>query len=385
MASMETAAAADVFEDERLAVVDEEPQKKSKKVAALDAFRGLTIVVSMYTHIYISHDTGGPLFFLFIVSVTIAFALKRVLKMGAAVKMVNMVRSLCHLPHIPMAMVHRYRPDIWLTTLLLHTSCLGPFEPEGLLSSISSVLSGSIEIHYGHVLTHKERLKHWLLMGFPLLVLGILLPFTNAIPINKQLYSFSYCLLHGWCGWSCSLSFLHIDMIDVWGLRTPFLFLEYIGMNAMLVFVLAAQALFPEFVNGCYYESPDNTLLSNGSKFLFHHNNMVFLVFGMSLICFFFLFIKFAGILRQACLSYVLFVLTSSDLLARIKYRTLFSILVNHAFMHKLSFVFFPCDLSSCSAVRTRSKDSIGLIFHINVDEILCHQKAREGSNKKKS
>jgi heparan-alpha-glucosaminide N-acetyltransferase len=80
--------------------------------------------------------------------------------------------------------------------------------------------------------THKERLKHWLLMGFSLLVLGIILHFTNgncqyvfifgyepvvenfthyiftmhcstftAIPINKQLYSFSYvCFTAGAAG-----------------------------------------------------------------------------------------------------------------------------------------------------------------------------------------
>lgn len=34
--------------EERLAVVEEEPRKKSKRVAALDAFRGLTIVVYIY-------------------------------------------------------------------------------------------------------------------------------------------------------------------------------------------------------------------------------------------------------------------------------------------------------------------------------------------------
>lgn len=41
-------AAAEAPEKERLAVVEEEPRKKSKRVAALDAFRGLTIVVYIY-------------------------------------------------------------------------------------------------------------------------------------------------------------------------------------------------------------------------------------------------------------------------------------------------------------------------------------------------
>ncbi|RLM59167.1 hypothetical protein C2845_PM18G03410 [Panicum miliaceum] len=150
--------------------------------------------------------------------------------------------------------------------------CLAPFEPEGLLSSISSILSGTIGIHYGHVLIHfkvisenslrpghKERLKHWLLMGFSLLVLGILLHFTKAIPINKQLYSFSYvCFTGGAAGIVLSAFYI---LIDVWGLRTPFLFLEWIGMNAMLVFVLGAQGILAAFVNGWYYKSPDNSLV----------------------------------------------------------------------------------------------------------------------------
>ena len=53
------------------------------------------------------------------------------------------------------------------------------------------------------------------------------------------------------------------EQIDIWRLRTPFLFLEWIGMNAMLVFVMAAQGIFAAFVNGWYYESQDKTLVSN--------------------------------------------------------------------------------------------------------------------------
>lgn len=51
--------------------------------------------------------------------------------------------------------------------------------------------------------------------------------------------------------------------IDIWGYRTPFLFLEWIGMNAMLVFVMAAQGIFAAFINGWYYETPDNSLVSS--------------------------------------------------------------------------------------------------------------------------
>lgn len=142
--------------------------------------------------------------------------------------------------------------------------CRGPFEPEGLMSSISSILSGTIGIHYGHVLVHykghAERLKHWVSMGFALIVLAFILHFTDAIPMNKQLYSFSYlCLTTGAGGIVFSAFYL---LIDVWGWRTPFLFLEWIGMNAMLVFVMAAQGIFAGFINGWYYKSPENNLVN---------------------------------------------------------------------------------------------------------------------------
>ncbi|GAA0147161.1 hypothetical protein Leryth_000914 [Lithospermum erythrorhizon] len=150
--------------------------------------------------------------------------------------------------------------------------CHAPFDPEGLLSSISAILSGVIGIHYGHVLIHfkghGERLKQWVSMGLVLLVLAIILHFTDAIPLNKQLYSFSYvCFTGGAAGIVFSGFYI---LIDIWGLRTPFLFLEWIGMNAMLVFVMAAQGIFAGFINGWYYNDPDNNLVNWIQQHLFN-------------------------------------------------------------------------------------------------------------------
>ncbi|XP_042428405.1 heparan-alpha-glucosaminide N-acetyltransferase-like [Zingiber officinale] len=180
---------------------------------------------------------------------------------------------------------HLYSQPVWIRSkACTHSSpnvgplredaapwCLAPFEPEGLLSSVSAILSGTIGVHYGHVLIHvkdhSERLKHWLVMGIALLTCGFTLHFSNAIPLNKQLYSFSYvCVTAGAAGLVLSAFYA---MIDVWGLRAPFLWLEWIGMNAMLVFVMAAQGIFPAFVNGWYYETPNNSLVHWIQKHVF--------------------------------------------------------------------------------------------------------------------
>ncbi|XP_022007303.1 heparan-alpha-glucosaminide N-acetyltransferase [Helianthus annuus] len=144
------------------------------------------------------------------------------------------------------------------------TWCRAPFEPEGLLSSISAILTGVIGIHYGHVLIHfkghAERLKQWVTMGVGLLIVAILLHFTDAIPINKQLYSISYvCFTAGAAGVVFSAFYI---LIDIWGKRTPFLLFEWIGMNAMLVFVLGAQGILAGFINGWYYKNVDNNLVN---------------------------------------------------------------------------------------------------------------------------
>lgn len=44
-------------------------------------------------------------------------------------------------------------------------------------------------------------------------------------------------------------------------------------MNAMLVYVMAAEGIFAGFINGWYYDDPQNTLV------YIHH--IVFLLFGM--------------------------------------------------------------------------------------------------------
>ncbi|KAI9099125.1 hypothetical protein K1719_024892 [Acacia pycnantha] len=149
--------------------------------------------------------------------------------------------------------------------------CYASFEPEGILSSISAVLSTVIGLHFGHVLVHfqdhSSRLKHWLLMGLALLISGVILHFTHAIPLNKQLYTLSYvCVTSG----AAALVFsAFYTMVDIWGLKYLFLPFKWIGMNAMLVYVMAAEGIFAAFINGWYYDDPHNTLIYWIQKHIF--------------------------------------------------------------------------------------------------------------------
>jgi heparan-alpha-glucosaminide N-acetyltransferase len=158
--------------------------------------------------------------------------------------------------------------------------CLAPFEPEGILSSVSAILSTIIGVHYGHVLVHikahTDRLIHWSSMGAALLILGFILHFSHAIPLNKQLYTFSYvCVTSGAAALVFSLFYFLVDIV---GMRNFFLPLEWIGMNAMLVYVMAAAGIFEGFLNGWYYKSTNNTLVYWVKKHVFvkvWHSNKV--------------------------------------------------------------------------------------------------------------
>ncbi|XP_044974129.1 uncharacterized protein LOC123442091 [Hordeum vulgare subsp. vulgare] len=141
--------------------------------------------------------------------------------------------------------------------------CASPFEPEGLLSSFSAVLSTIIGVHYGHVLvhmkSHMDRLKQWVTMGVALLLLGIILHFSHAIPLNKQLYTLSYiCVTAGAAGIIFSMLYFLVDVVHLCYVFAP---LRWVGMNAMLVYVMAAAGIFEGFLNGWYYDGPNNTLV----------------------------------------------------------------------------------------------------------------------------
>lgn len=75
--------------------------------------------------------------------------------------------------------------------------------------------------------------------------------------------------------------------VDIWGIKYLFLPLEWIGMNAMLVYVMAAEGIFAGFINGWYYEDPHNTLVcSNSICFCLHFPNVITMIFVLIIFSF---------------------------------------------------------------------------------------------------
>ena len=54
--------------------------------------------------------------------------------------------------------------------------------------------------------------------------------------------------------------------VDILNLHCVFAPLRWIGMNAMLVYVMAAEGIFEGFLNGWYYEGTNNTLVKLRSE-----------------------------------------------------------------------------------------------------------------------
>uniref|UniRef100_A0A0E0KYN7 Heparan-alpha-glucosaminide N-acetyltransferase catalytic domain-containing protein n=1 Tax=Oryza punctata TaxID=4537 RepID=A0A0E0KYN7_ORYPU len=83
--------------------------------------------------------------------------------------------------------------------------CLAPFDPEGLLSTLMAAVTCFVGLHFGHVLVHCK--------------------------------------------------------VDVINIKKPFILFQWMGMNALIVYVLAACELFPALVQGFYWRSPENNLV----------------------------------------------------------------------------------------------------------------------------
>lgn len=68
--------------------------------------------------------------------------------------------------------------------------------------------------------------------------------------------------------------------VDVKHFRKPTSLLQWVGMNALIIYALAACEIFPAVVQGFYWRSPENNLVSFSSSPLgYLVRRLIFLTF----------------------------------------------------------------------------------------------------------
>ncbi|KAK6937326.1 Heparan-alpha-glucosaminide N-acetyltransferase, catalytic domain [Dillenia turbinata] len=154
--------------------------------------------------------------------------------------------------------------------------CLAPFDPEGILrftfgicadalsafdSSFMAAITCFLGLHFGHIIVHykdyRQRVIMWSISFFPVLILGYVLN-VLGIPFCKPLFTLSYmCITAGASGFLLTIIFY---IVDVKHLRKPTMLLQWMGMNALLIYALAACELLPVALQGFYWRSPEYNL-----------------------------------------------------------------------------------------------------------------------------
>ncbi|KAJ3669467.1 hypothetical protein LUZ60_011417 [Juncus effusus] len=141
--------------------------------------------------------------------------------------------------------------------------CLAPFDPEGLLSSVMAAVSCFIGLHFGHIIIHykdhSQKILLWSISSLVLLICGFLVQLLG-MPFSKPLYTVSYMFLTaGISGFA--LVFIYL-MVDVIKFSAPLIIFQWMGMNALIVFILAASEIFPIFLQGFYWRSISYNLVN---------------------------------------------------------------------------------------------------------------------------
>ncbi|VFQ73870.1 unnamed protein product [Cuscuta campestris] len=147
--------------------------------------------------------------------------------------------------------------------------CLAPFDPEGILSSLMAAITCLLGLHYGHILVkvkdHMQRILLWSIFSFFLLIVGYLLVVVG-VPLSKPLYTLSYMFITAGAS-GIAFTFIYY-VVDVIHLRKPTIMFQWMGMNALIVYALAACDLFPAALQGLYLRSTENSLVDSSERLL---------------------------------------------------------------------------------------------------------------------
>jgi predicted acyltransferase len=110
------------------------------------------------------------------------------------------------------------------------------WDPEGILSTLPSIVNGIIGVFIGQVLqgttTKTQKAKKMVILGVALIVVGLL--WNSVFPINKSLWTSSYVLYTTGLA-TVSLALLYY-VIDIQGYTKGFKLFLIWGVNPMIVF-----------------------------------------------------------------------------------------------------------------------------------------------------
>ncbi|XP_070042296.1 uncharacterized protein [Nicotiana tomentosiformis] len=140
--------------------------------------------------------------------------------------------------------------------------CHAPFEPEGILGSVTAAVACIIGLQYGHILVqfqdHKERLYNGSILSFPLLFLGLFLAVTG-VPLNKSLYTISYLLVTSAAA-GITFCLLYV-LVDICGWRRLMFVLEWMGKHSLGIFILIISNVAVILIQGFYWRDPHNNIV----------------------------------------------------------------------------------------------------------------------------
>ncbi|KAH9658248.1 DUF1624 domain-containing protein [Citrus sinensis] len=153
-------------------------------------------------------------------------------------------------------------PDYGPMPLDAPSWCQAPFDPEGLLSSVMATVTCLIGLHFGHLIVHfkdhRDRMLNWIILSSCLIGLGLSLDFVG-MHLNKALYSLSYtCLTAGASG--VLLAGIYF-MVDVQGHRRVTMVFEWMGLHALMIYILVACNILPVLLQGFYWRQPQNNIV----------------------------------------------------------------------------------------------------------------------------
>ena len=149
----------------------------------------------------------------------------------------------------------------WFDQLIIPSQHLyrgGPYDPEGLLSTLPAIATTLLGVFAGMILmtdrSPAEKTARFMLWGFTLAAAGYV--WSWGFPINKPIWTSSYALLTGGLAMQCfGLCYWLIDAKGYQSLTRPFV---VYGVNALIVFFVSG--LLARTLNIIRIETADGTL-----------------------------------------------------------------------------------------------------------------------------